>query len=271
MSRFYSPQGDPMIQIPTKDGKRLKQATIVDAKANGWYASVSTISGIVKESDFLTAWKVSQHLDAAKGTEKLLGQNHEIWKQRVRSDAEKAMSRAPELGTAVHNVVEQYQRIRTLGGDFNDIKVDRKDLMPYLAAIHEFSETHGIKARDKDSLEKRIVIPEARTAGTCDFIGQFGKHKVAVLDWKTQKVRKEPWYYFNFPLQLAAYWRGMGGKGQIISVIIDTSGHDSYSVKKRQLPQISFKIYERPLDWYNHFLDLSKIYYLMNNWPHKED
>lgn len=265
MSRFYDLAGNPQTTIPVKDGSRLRATTITDAKKNGWVASVSTICSIVKDGDFLEQWKINQHLDAAKGLGDDLKTNHSVWKEKVRAKAQEEMSKAPKLGSEVHALVERYQRIRGVAGDLSQLSDCPDNLKPYLAAIHQFSEAHCLKASE---VEKRVVVKSARSAGTCDFVGEADGHPV-ILDWKTQKVRKEPWFYFQFPLQLSAYWSAVSKKARIASVIIDTSGHDEHDVDKGILPGIYIKYYESPLKHLKLFKHLSDIYYALNDWEEK--
>jgi hypothetical protein len=266
MSRFYDPRtGIPQLTVPTADGTKLRSVNIGDAKRNGWVASVSTICGLVKESDALTSWKVNLHLEAAHSIPPM--KNLQSWKGAVREAAEKEMNKAPKLGSEVHAAIEHYHRIRASHGDLKQLKDNHPDhTTAYLAAIHSFCTKHNIRALSKDDVERRVVVPEARSAGTLDFVGSFGEKPLVLLDWKTQNVRKAPYYYIAFPLQLAAYWAGLGKKGAICSVIIDTSGKDTYSVEEGRLPEISYKFYESPLAYYQHFLALSKLYYLINEW-----
>ena len=269
MSRFYDLNGKPQTLIPKVDGSGLRPTHIGDAKKHGWVASVSTISGIVKLDDFLTDWKIGQYMDAAAGSSDLLARNHEEWKKHVKKEAEKAMSAAPELGSRVHGTIERYHRLRAEGGDMSALQSTDPDLLPYLIAVHQFCEEHNIKALSKDHVERRVVVKSARSAGTCDFVGKWGKDLV-VLDWKSQKVRKEPRFYPQFPIQLAAYWAGLGKKGKIVSVVIDTSKHGSYDADRGILPGIHYKFYDSPITYYKFFEAFSRYFYIANEWPEPE-
>lgn len=266
-SSFYSPDGVLQEYIMKADGSEPRRVTMADAKKHGWWSRVSTIAGIVKADDFLTTWKINQYLDSAAGTSKLLARNHDLWKKEVRKIADDNMSIAPKLGTLVHATVEAYHKIKCQDGDLNDLNDTKPEALPYLVAIHQFCEEHAIRALSPADIEKRIVIPEARSAGTCDLIGSFEGTSPVLFDWKTQKVKGgKPYYYPSFPLQLAAYWAGNGGVGRICSVVIDTSGHAQYDVNSGRLPPIYYKMYDGVLTHYGHFLNLSKIYYYMHDW-----
>lgn len=270
MSRWYDRQGNPQNQIPVADGTRLRPTTIADAKKHDWVASVSTICAIIKADDFLTQWKVGQFLDAAKGTGDLLASNHETWKAVVRKKADIEMSKAPDLGSRIHRAVEHYHRLKAEGDTkaLASLSEYEPDILPYLVSLHNFCEENDIKANSVESLEKCVVVEEARTAGTADFIGTWAGRDI-ILDWKTQKVKRSPWFYFQFPLQLAAYWKGLGGRGQIVSVIIDTSGHAGYDIDQGVLPTIHFKFWDNPLKYYKYFLDLSGLYYHIHDWEER--
>lgn len=271
MSRFYDKSGTPQLLIPKVDGSGLRPTHIGDAKKRGWVASVSTISGIVRLDDFLTDWKIGQHLDAAAGSGELLSRNHDEWKKHVRKMADKWMSEAPKLGSRVHGILEYYHRLRARGEKLDALKDTEPDLLPYLVAMHQFSEDNGIKALSPEHVERRVVVPTARSAGTCDLIGTWQGKGTVVFDYKTQRVRKEARFYPTFPLQLAAYWKGLGGKGKICSIIIDTSKHGEYSVDRGILPAIEYKFYESPLTHYKFFENLSRLYYHSHEWPEIEE
>ena len=265
MPRFYTPGGQQINEVPKWDQSGLRPVRITDAKKNGWYASVSTICSTYSDGDGLMAWKVNQPLEAAikNNTWELLKESPYEWKQTVQALAQKEMSKAPALGSAIHGAVEFYQRIRATSKEAPNFDTFDDSVRPYVAGVHSFCEEFGIVA-DQDHLERVVVIDDCKAAGTLDMRGKGFKKDRVYFDWKTQKVRNQkPNFYFKFPLQLAAYRAGDGGEGLLCSVILDTSEHP---YGPGQFPSIYYQLWDNPDKYYQHFKNLAAMYYDSNDW-----
>lgn len=265
-ARFYDLKGQVQSTIPKKDGTGLRSAHMGDAKKHGWVASVTTICGLLNEGDGLMNWKIDQYLSAAEGLGEALQRGHlDNWKAAVKHKAEEKMKAAPQLGSDVHAAVEEY--LKYLVNPEYDPKRPSADIRPYMAAVRIFIEEHRIRPLGENPIEQVIVNADARTAGRLDFRGTIDGKGPVYFDWKTQKVRGNPNFYFKFPLQLSAYWYGDGAAtaGSLLSVVIDTSRHGTYNTTNN-LPHIYIQRYNNPAVYYEYFKMLSTLYYAQNDW-----
>ncbi len=277
MARFYSQAGQVQTVIPKKDGSGVRPVHIGDAKKNSWYASVTTICGLLNDGDGLMNWKIDQYLNAAEGLgEALQRGNFDNWKAAVKHKAEDKMKAAPQLGSDVHSVEEYLKHL--VNPSYAPAKPE-KNIKPYMVAVHQFVTAMNIKPLGEHPIEQVIVNTDARTAGRLDFRGTIDGKGPVYFDWKTQKVRGgNPNFYFKFPLQLSAYWKGDNftyasvvlHEAELCSVVIDTSRHGTYNTTDN-LPPVYHNRYTNPALYYEYFKMLSRLYYAQNDWDYMDE
>lgn len=158
--------------MPTpKAGYRLADGTQVPG--------VTTIIGRFKESGALIQWAYK------RGKEGL--------------DLYESRDRAGEIGTAVHDMVEQFCRGENPYHSL-DFLTDEKDKAQARGAFSAFQEWYEAQSFFVLAQELQLVSEAYRFGGTPDAIARDGKGRIVLLDWKTSAS-----VYSDHLIQLAAY------------------------------------------------------------------
>ena len=220
----------PFHEVPCKSRPgEMRSTTIKDARSTpGAMVSVSTIMK-VKAKPALDDWKIKQALMAAMTITRLPGEGDEAYVDRILADMDAESKIAREKGTAVHDVVEMYllamKKENYAGWDVGANKEALSLAAPCLDSIdNEVEEIYGVEAV--------VGNPALGYAGRLDLHGKMRGIGEAVVDFKTQKVKRDkkgvpkPTFYWEWGKQLAAYAHcdhsGYQGKS-LVSIIIDTT------------------------------------------------
>ena len=219
----------PFHEVPYADPKKagqMRSTTIKDArKTPGAMVSVSTIMK-VKAKPALDDWKIKQALMAAMTITRLPNEGDEAYVDRILADMDAESKIAREKGTAVHDVVERYllSKANKVGSNIASSPDIAELAAPCLDAIdREVEEIYGVEAV--------VGNPALGYAGRLDLHGKMRGIGKAVVDFKTQKVKRDkkgvpkPTFYWEWGKQLAAYSACTGNPhdNALVSVIIDTT------------------------------------------------
>jgi hypothetical protein len=180
MSRFYKSDGTLITEVPKKTCG-MRNATIADARKNGWKSSVTTITHDCINNDGIIQWK----LDILHKVEK---ENQGASDKIIWAKYEHEVTKARELGTKTHNEISLHLR----GKESKLKKHIKKWLDENILEVHEVEKTY---------------VGE-KTAGTIDVIAGFKDYGLGIGDWKTQGfdgVKKKLVWYQEHKLQLVAY------------------------------------------------------------------
>lgn len=199
-----------------EDGSPRHDADLRIARKERLFPSVTSVLAI-KEKPQLTNWKIGQMVAQALTMERRPGENDYLFIQRVKEADEAERAKAPDLGTVVHAEIARY--ITTHERTKMDI-----DIEPVFAWISEH-------VMVPEKCEVRFVSSFGY-GGCIDYIGVVDG-RPAIIDWKTQAVKKSPGFYDEFCWQLAAYSRAEKAYRQydLYSVIIDTAHKGCYPQK----------------------------------------
>lgn len=209
-SHWYGPDGEPRHDADLRVARKEKL-----------YPSVTSILAI-KEKPQLSAWKVEQALSQALTMQRFPQESDWAFIKRVLEQDKEERAKAPDLGTAVHKAIAEYI---TAGGFPVVGEVD-------MAPTYRWIDEHV----DKPTAQCEVRFASYLGYGGCiDFVGLVDGKK-AIIDWKTQSVKKTPAFYDEWVWQLAAYYgRDSTALGpnfyngsQWISVVIDTRGSGCY-------------------------------------------
>ena len=264
--RFYDDNLNIVWEVDRADGKGTRTPWVSDAKAHNWRIGTTSITGYAnKPGSFDYRNTTIPLMEAAKECNwKILKDDPEKWYDISYRSGQNELDVPKILGSKIHKPIEDYFHWRLdESRNLKTVKLYR----PYVQAVHEFCQEFSIFP-EIGCVEKVIGDDDTWTAGTLDMAGQgFGNDNV-VFDWKTQNVKGTPKFYFNYKLQIAAYWKAMGGKGLACIVVLDTSGHP---YKHEGMPNvhhlvISNKECKKLYKWYK---DLSKIVYASLGWERK--
>jgi hypothetical protein len=220
-AHWYTRNGSPLYTVPKKDGTGERNTTLADARKLDLVPSVTGIISIIAKPG-LEAWKTEQALLSALTLPRIDGEADQDFAKRAIADSKEYTSDAADLGSEVHQYIEDYLR----GND------------PRLVPGVEAS-CASVKDWIEQNIEKpgNLETPFASRlgyGGRIDWFGTMKDGKWAVIDWKTQNVKtaKGPTFYETYDLQLAAYanaideMNGAMGVGWIdrrISVVISSN------------------------------------------------
>lgn len=200
------------------NGEPRHDATLREARKERLFPSVTSVLGI-KEKPQLTQWKIAQMVAQALTMTRLPGENDYLFIKRVQEADEAERAKAPDLGKAVHLALASY-----FSGSVYEAP-EKVDMGPVLDWITAHAKITGAR------VEERFVSPLG-FGGCIDYVGLVDG-RPALIDWKTQSVKKAPAFYDEWAWQLAAYGLGtdpyMGC--DLWSVVIDTAHQGCYAQK----------------------------------------
>lgn len=194
-AHWYTRDGQPMHEVPKKDGSGFKPTTIREAREMDLLPSATNILGIVNKYG-LNTWKVSNYVQAAARLPRKDGEDDMAFAQRVIDEAGEETFEASTFGTRLHSAIAGHGPVEP-------------DLAPYHDALQLWCDVQGLRA---------IATEESFTAkdygGTLDWRGTIARWPAGewVLDWTTQRTQpnKKPNFYAEKGAQLAAYAMAKG-------------------------------------------------------------
>lgn len=197
-SHWYSLDGKPCHTIRTKDGKSERNTTLRDARTLNLLPSVTNVIGILDKPQ-LTKWKMREVAKAAIAIPGPQGEEPvERFADRAIEAAMSQVSDAADLGTKIHNAIENLMR--------GSAEEPSAEMRPYVKPVLDWMRKVGVKVTHSE-----IVLVNAvhGFAGRVDALftwgDGFGKH--GILDFKTKKTKPDEKVeaYDEHVLQLAAY------------------------------------------------------------------
>lgn len=110
-AHWYNLAGEPMYELPKKDGKGMKKTTLADARVLNLCPSVTTIIDSILRKPALEAWKIEQAVLACmtaprKDKEELDAFIKRILQEEQQQNAE--AKTAADRGTQIHDAMEKY-------------------------------------------------------------------------------------------------------------------------------------------------------------------
>lgn len=207
----YDDQGNPVYQVPNVSKGGMRNTTITDCRKLGLFPSVTEITGQL-DKPALLQWKIDKVLNCSYvnffDRKEYEWTNLECFKRFTLAEVAKEAEKAPALGSAIHDELEQWYKA---GGD--TIPSDR--IAPAVFAV-------------RDQVGKHDYIAEKSFCHKLGFGGKVDLHYPGyfmastaimntqddgiVLDFKTKDtldVKKFKGYKEHI-MQLAAYRHGLG-------------------------------------------------------------
>lgn len=213
-----------------KNGAAQHDSTLLDARKQLLYPSVTTIDKDIFKNDFLDKWKMNELAKAAASTFRQLHESEEDYANRIYEISLTKGREASDFGKEVHDAIEGYPQLPL-----------NTELHPW---IDRFGRWYDANVEEVLHRERVVLDHDLGVAGRCDFIGR-AKGRVIIPDWKTQGVkkddkgRKKPVFYPSWPRQLAFYAVAYAKETSMfpeiprcISVVIDSNEPDDPFVKE---------------------------------------
>jgi hypothetical protein len=177
----------------TKDGDPRYGATLREARKEHLLPSVTTVLSIVAQPG-LEAWKQEQAIMAALTLPRLDNEPLDAFARRVVADSKRQAGEAADVGTRVHDAIEQYLTTELV------------------ASVDGYDDVIGEAIEwidDNIDLDAPFITEASGVgdgyAGRIDFVGYDKNGAPIILDFKTQNVKKYPRVYSKYKQQLAAY------------------------------------------------------------------
>ena len=192
-THWYTPQGEPMYDVPAvKGGKR--PTTLRDARKLGLVPSVTTIIRCAA-SPALETWKQNQVLLAALTLPRRDGESDESFCERIMRDSQEQARKARDRGTQIHAAVQ---------GHFEG-KPPSEEMWAYVQGVRDLLQANC--AVSDWVAEKAFAHPDG-FGGKCDL-----SCNAWVIDFKTKEFGPEEAptlkTWDEHAMQLAAYREGL--------------------------------------------------------------
>ncbi len=220
-AHWYYPDGRSCHTLPKKDGSGEKNTTLADARKLGLLPSVTSILSI-KAKPGLDAWKLEQAILSAltlpRGTE----ETEDAFAKRIVTDMDEQAAKAAGWGTNIHGECEDLHKTGVL--------VRRDDTFPYVEDYERWFKENIVGVVHA---EETVVNSLLGYAGRVDLVAHHKEWGPVVIDLKTQKVKKEPVFYEEWGMQLAAYRAALPLVNfGMVSVVIDSAKPAPVAVKR---------------------------------------
>lgn len=248
-SHWYLRDGRPFHEIAKKDGSGNRAVTLADARKCLALPSVTNILGVLAKPG-LDAWKIEQGIMAALTLPRIENEPLDVFARRVVTDMGEQVEKAADFGTAIHAACEVYAVNK-------ELPLDPK----LLAHLKDWQRWFDENVERIDCIEQVFVHLDHGYAGRIDMIAKLKGIGWAVIDFKTQKIKRspkgepKPAFYETWPMQLAAYQQAaLASTGKniaaLVSVVIDSA----------QPGPVHVKVYESPAEHYRMFLAATELW-----------
>ena len=234
MSHWYAvtEQGVQPCYETAKVKGGMRPTTLADAKKRNLLPSVTSILSTIAKPE-LVNWIVQQNILAALTLPQLEGEPLDAFAKRVVEDADVQRNKAAEFGVRIHDAIESWlQR-----GEY-----PAADLELFVLPTLEWLDSHLFKMI---SCEQVLGCPKLGIAGRLDLHAVLKGIGPSVCDFKSQRVREKPAFYFEFGPQIAAYRKLIGDPdAALVSVVIDSGKPAAPHVKVYDDAERHWSIFE---------------------------
>ena len=215
-SHWYLSSGEPYHEVVRADGNGMRPVTLRDARKVGAYPSVTNVLAVLAKPG-LDAWRIEQGILAALTLPRSGDESLDAFAKRVVRDMSEQVTKAADLGSAVHAAIEVYLQTGELP--------ENPDILRLFEPVKLWIDDHIERVA---LVETVAVHPEIGYAGRIDVVAKL-KHtgSWAVVDFKTQKMKPnakgvyQASYYDTWPLQLMAYFEALRLSGECTSKLED--------------------------------------------------
>ena len=221
MSHFYDKEGKPQHFTKGANGKK-RDSTLRDAKKHGWFPSVTGILSVVNKEG-LNRWILNTSLEIAyknpphPADDFGDAEQFKEWSARIMKESKEIGMKAADIGTAIHNAIEDLWN----GVDLNEDTVCYKEIAEEaINAICAFT-------------QQTDFVTELTVAGD-GYGGAIDLHNDDfMIDYKTKDITDKQWQtyldgkdaklaYPEMCMQLSAYDHAIGKSGRrLINVFVD--------------------------------------------------
>jgi hypothetical protein len=222
-SHWYLQDRTPFHEVVRADGNGMRPVTLRDARKVRAYPSVTNVLSVLAKPG-LDAWKQEQAILAALTLPRSEGETEDAFARRVVGDMGEQVSKAADLGSAIHAACEVYAQSAALP--------ESQDVARLFQPVREWFDAEVERIA---MVETVVAHHEFGYAGTVDLVAKLRcTGDWAVVDFKTQRIKADtkgqpkPNFYETWPLQLEAYRQAILHSGQgkqprdVVSLVINS-------------------------------------------------
>lgn len=212
-SHWYYRDGTACHEVIAKTTGLPRPTTVADARKLNLVPSVTNILNM-KSKPALDVWKQDNAIMAALNTPRNPGEPEDVWHSRIAEESERIGREAAELGTMIHEQIEQYVTEGACLGNPEIVKLVEP-------TIEWIKENVGEVIQAEQS-----VVGQIGYAGRLDLYAIMKTGRRAIIDFKSQKLKgkPKPGFYKEWEMQLSAYGDCLREPGdglpELISVVI---------------------------------------------------
>ncbi len=198
-THWYDWQGNPMYEVPAKDGS-MRPTTLRDARKLNLVPSVTTVIRCADRPG-LTNWMIDQGILAALTLPRLKDEPESEWLRRVKLDSQEQAKKAAKRGTDIHAAIQ---------GMYQGSHPGPGELWEHCMGVDAvLSEWHGSPS---EAEAEKSFAHELGFGGKVDLNGDHQKRDFTfVVDFKTKEFgpndKLSTWP--EQEMQLAAYREGL--------------------------------------------------------------
>lgn len=185
-SHFYHPDGKPQHDADLRKARKL-----------GLYPSITTIDKAVFINPALDRYKQEQIVLAGLRNPRQPHEDEEAYANRIYEISGQDAGNAADFGQKVHKVLDNYP------------EQPSPELLPWFAEFDSFYQTQGFIKAESEAV---VLDHDIGVAGRLDFLGFRPDKQRIVLDFKTQRIKRDkegkknaPGFYRSWVRQLAFY------------------------------------------------------------------
>lgn len=175
-----------------------RHGTIADGLKAGAYPSVTTALSIIRK-EFVELWKIREGISASKLLVQQAGESEKDFANRCIAHCERMQGLTNDFGTRVHRSIEEFHLLH-MAWKRGEIPKEPTSSAACLARPETLEWIdHYVKWFHKHvdhviASESTTVSNTQQYAGQIDAIVRLKNGKLAILDFKTQKLKeKRPW------------------------------------------------------------------------------
>jgi hypothetical protein len=193
MAHYYTLNGEPQHTQLTAAGAKneTRPTTSADAKKKGLIPSVTEYLKLLHNHG-LERYKLLNLAKVCYYRPFIRDETLEEWSGYVLEQSTQDAGGAAELGTSIHDALEAH---------FGDRAYD-PTYAPYVQPTALLVASMGLKTGGAEMI---LVNPEYGYAGTTDLVFRCDNGEHGIIDFKSQRFKKNPNVYDTHVVQLAAY------------------------------------------------------------------
>ena len=189
-----------------RERKPHHNALMTDARKDKLLPSVTTILAIISKGEWLDIWRQNQTINLCTLFPRKTHEKPEDYLERINMECALEKAFVLQVGTGVHALCETYladdaTALEKIGT--ND-EVSELATESYVSSDVEIFLDRYMESAEGEGFAEEVVVSPFGFAGTVDYFW-VNEKEVFVRDFKTQNVKRNANFYYDWLPQLVAY------------------------------------------------------------------